>query len=248
MDIAYQLYSSRNAGPWEATLTMLAEAGFTAVEGFNGVYDAPAAFRTALDAAGLAMPTGHLMPLERFEEDPDGVAHLAKTLGIDTLYCAAPAPEIQTSQDPATWRALAARLERVAAALDTRGLAFGWHNHHWEFATLTDGTLPIDLILEGAPSLSWEIDVAWLIRGGADPLAWIARAGHRLSAAHVKDLAPAGTLAEDGWADLGAGTIDWPPILAALRAAGVGRFVLEHDNPSDATRFATRSIAAFRGM
>jgi sugar phosphate isomerase/epimerase len=37
--------------------------------------------------------------------------------------------------------------------------------------------------------------------------------------------------------------MDWTAIAAKLRSMGVARFVLEHDNPSDQIRFATRSIA-----
>jgi len=93
------------------------------------------------------------------------------------------------------------------------------------------------------------MDVAWVIRGGADPLAWIEKYRDRITAAHVKDIAPAGQNAdEDGWADVGHGTVDWPAIMAALRAVGVMHFVMEHDNPKDHTRFATRSIATAKGF
>src|SRR3989338_1987276 len=59
--------------------------------------------------------------------------------------------------------------------------------------------------------------------------------------------APKGeTLNEDGWADVGHGTVDWKTILPALRAIGVTNFVMEHDNPSDHRRFATRALASAR--
>ena len=67
----------------------------------------------------------------------------------------------------------------------------------------------------------------------------------RITAAHVKDIAPAGeNAAEDGWADPGHGTVDWPALYAALKAAGVEHFVMEHDNPADPARFAKRAIAS----
>jgi sugar phosphate isomerase/epimerase len=47
---------------------------------------------------------------------------------------------------------------------------------------------------------------------------------------------------------VGHGTVDWKAIMAALRAAGVTHFVMEHDNPKDHTRFATRSIAAAKAF
>ena len=65
------------------------------------------------------------------------------------------------------------------------------------------------------------------MRGGADPLDWIDRYGARIVAVHVKDIAPAGECAdEDGWADVGHGTIDWPAIwkrLGAKRAVEILR-------------------------
>ena len=53
---------------------------------------------------------------------------------------------------------------------------------------------------------------------------------------------------EDGWADVGQGVVDWKTIMAALKMAGCKNFVLEHDNPSDHTRFATRSAAFVKGL
>ena len=92
------------------------------------------------------------------------------------------------------------------------------------------------------------MDVAWVIRGKADPLKWIAAEKARITAAHVKDIAPAGGNAnEDGWADVGHGTVDWKTLIAALRGNGVKHFVLEHDNPSDHARFAKNSIASVKG-
>ncbi len=90
------------------------------------------------------------------------------------------------------------------------GLGFGWHNHAFEFEKLADGAIPQVAIFEGGPDLEWEADLAWVIKGGADPLEWIKTFGKRLTAVHLKDIAPAGENAdEDGWADLGHGTVDW---------------------------------------
>ena len=91
------------------------------------------------------------------------------------------------------------------------------------------------------------MDVAWVVKGNADPLAWIEAHGDRITTAHVKDIAPLGEKAdEDGWADVGDGVMDWTSLMAALRAAGTDLFVAEHDNPSDWRRFASRSIDAFK--
>jgi len=77
------------------------------------------------------------------------------------------------------------------------------------------------------------------------PDAWIKAEADRLIAVHIKDIAPAGTMEdEDGWADIGEGTLDWAALMASLRDTAARLFIMEHDNPSDDERFARRSIAA----
>ena len=79
-----------------------------------------------------------------------------------------------------------------------------------------------------------------------DVLGWIDRHGRRISAVHVKDIArPGEGLDEDGWSDVGHGTMDWPRLLKALRSATPAKYyVMEQDNPNDIERFARRSIEA----
>ena len=71
------------------------------------------------------------------------------------------------------------------------------------------------------------------MRGGVEPQGLAASAtADRLVSAHVKDIAPAGQNEdEDGWADVGAGVLDWPDLWQACRAAGAKWMVVEHDKP-----------------
>ena len=57
--------------------------------------------------------------------------------------------------------------------------------------------MPMEIFLEHAPTLEWEADIAWIVRGGADPFAWIARHGDRITLAHVKDIAPKGECVDE---------------------------------------------------
>lgn len=243
---SYQLYSSRNFPPMSATFEMLADAGYTAVEGYGALYADDAAVeatKAGLAATGLTMPTGHFS-LAMLENETAKVLSIASALKMQKLYC----PHIMPDDRPTTgagWHDFGARLEKLAHIYRAEGYGFGWHNHDFEFRPTADGAVPQEEIFHGGPHLEWEIDVAWVIRGGADPLDWIQRYKDRITAAHVKDIAPSGeNTNEDGWADVGKGTVDWRAIMAALRAIGVRHFVMEHDNPSDHARFATRSIAA----
>lgn len=239
---SYQLYSSRNHGPAAQTLAMLARHGYSAVEGYGGVYGDPVALRRELDKAGLLMPSGHFS-VDEMEKKPKQVLKTARTLGMNTLVM----PYLDASARPTSsrgWKAFAKRLNAIAGAYRAEGFAVAWHNHDFEFIKLPDGSLPISVIFENAPLLDWEIDVAWVARGGANPLKWIKSYGAIITIAHVKDIAPEGKSAdEDGWADVGHGTLDWPAFMAALAATRCMHYVMEHDNPADDQRFARRSIA-----
>jgi sugar phosphate isomerase/epimerase len=246
MNISYQLYGSRN-WPLDETLKMLAEAGYAEVEGYGGVFGDAEALKRALDAAGLAMTTGHF-GLDMLESDADGVITLARGLGIGTVF----APylvEGDRPTDQAGWESFAARLAEAGKPVMDAGLGFGWHNHDFELADLGGGVMPLDLIAAASPDLTLELDIGWVTRAGLDPEGVVARYGSMISVSHIKDVAPAGENAdEDGWSDVGAGVTDWTGVHAALQAAGVERYVIEHDNPADHVRFAVRSLAAVKAF
>ncbi len=247
MNWSFQLYSARNFQPWDKVLKVLAGLGYKEVEGYGGVYDDPRAFRALLDENGLAMPSGHF-GIDLLEQDFGKAAGIANTLGIKLIAC----PWLEPAQRPTDaegWRAFGRRLAAVGARARDAGFDFAWHNHDFEFAAV-GGQVPQRLILEAAPDIGWEMDVAWVIRGGSDPLHWIEEFGPRILAAHVKDIAPIGEAAdEDGWSDVGHGTVDWAGLVTALRKNTPAKyFIMEHDNPADFDRFARRSIAAAKSF
>ncbi|AKS44905.1 Sugar phosphate isomerase/epimerase [Octadecabacter temperatus] len=246
MTPALQLYSMRDCADQIALLAQLPALGITKVEGYGGVYGDPAAYRAAMDANGISMPSGH-MGLDDIEADFDATMNIVTALGITRVF----APFLDEKDRPDTkqgWADLGARLNAAGKKYAEHGISFGWHNHDFEFVALADGSVPMDVLLESAPDIAWEADLAWVVRGGRDPIEYIQRYADRLSAIHVKDIATAGTnLDEDGWADLGAGTMDWAALLQACRNASSDLiFALEHDKPSDPVGYATRSAAAFK--
>ncbi len=247
---SYQLYSSRNFPPLADTLKMLAAAGYAGAEGFGGVYADEAglaATEKAVKDAGLTMPTGHFS-LEMCRDTPDWALTIAKRMGMVGVIVPYIMPDARPS-DAKGWSQYGSDLAKTARPFLDAGYFFGYHNHDFEYVPTDGGHLPIDLILNADDSLTYEFDVAWSVRANTDPMDTIHRHGRRIRAAHVKDIAPAGeNAAEDGWADVGHGTVGWARLLPALRAVGCGHFIMEHDNPSDHHRFATRSLAAAKGM
>lgn len=249
-NLGFQLYSARNFQPYSGVFKKLAAAGYTHVEGFGGIYgelDAAGlkALRADLDANGLTMPTSHF-GLDALEKEPGRVFEIVDALGIKAIYCPYLLPD-QRPSDAAGWFAFGQRLEAAGKPFVDAGLTFGWHNHDFEFATLADGSTPQEQILAGGPTLKWEADLAWVVRGWADPFAWIESYGKRITAVHVKDIAIAGeNKDEDGWADVGHGVVDWKGLVAALSKYNVAHYVVEHDNPNDIDRLITRSIESFK--
>ncbi|MCF2869568.1 sugar phosphate isomerase/epimerase [Octadecabacter sp. G9-8] len=248
MTPSLQLYSMRDYADQIALLAQLPEMGITKVEGYGGVYGDPSAYRAAMDANGISMPSGHI-GLEDIETDFEATIDIINTLGITRVF----APYLEEKDRPATsegWAGLGKRLNSAGQKYADRGITFGWHNHDFEFSALPDGGTPMDVLLEAAPDIKWEADLAWVVRGDRDPIEFIQRYASRLSAIHVKDIAAAGeNLDQDGWADLGTGTLDWAALLQACRtASGDLIYVLEHDKPLDPVGYAKRSAAAFKTL
>lgn len=236
--ISYQLYCSRNFPPLADTLKMVADTGYQEVEGFGALYDDPDDLARMLNSAGVAMTSGH-MGVDLLADDSQRAIAIAKTLGMKKVY----APFLMPNERPEGrdgWAAFAARLAELGKPLQDAGLVFGWHNHDFEMVDL-GGTTPLDLIAEAGVGL--ELDLAWVRVGGHDPVEWINRYADQIHTVHVKDIALDGEAQdEDGWADVGHGTMDWAAIKTALDAAGINHYVVEHDNPNDHARFARRSL------
>ena len=248
--LGFQLFSARNYQPFSDIFKKLAAEGFGEVEGYGALYDdldETGLERLAADlkAIGLSMPTGHFS-LDMLENRPDRVLEIARTLNMDSIFC----PHLAADDRPSTaqgWREFGARLEKAGSPYREAGLIFGWHNHDFEFETLPDGTMPMRHIMEGGPLLAWEADIAWVIRGDADPYFWIEFLKERISSVHVKDIAePGENEDEDGWADVGYGIVDWKGLMKVLKSMSIRHYIVEHDNPNDLDRLIERSIASFQ--
>ena len=245
MDFSYQLYSARNEKSLDDTLKTLKSLGYSQVEGWGGQFADPAALAASLKAAGLTMPTAHIGYTAL--EDTASAIKIAQTVGIKTIYCPAP-PTADYREGKGSWVQLGEGLARVGKALNAAGIGFGYHNHHWEFVKGADGKAPIEVLLGSSPTLEWEMDLAWVVKAGEDPVKWMDKLGDRITSVHVKDIAPAGQLAdEDGWADVGTGTLDWQSLIKTIQQKTKAKyFVAEHDKPSDAIRFARRSMESIK--
>jgi sugar phosphate isomerase/epimerase len=247
-EFSYQLYSSRNFPPLEATLAMLAKAGYTQVEGFGGAYAEAGnakSLRAMLDKYGLRMPTAHYAIGEIEDKAPRVIAD-ANTLGVDCIVMPWLAPE-DRPKNSAGWIALGKRLEKAAEPLLTAGFKVAWHNHDFELFVTPEGDMPLNLIMDHAPSLRLELDVAWVKVANQSPAKWVNVFSKRIISIHLKDRAKKGeNTDQDGWADVGHGVMPWVSTIKSIKASSAKYFIVEHDNPSDHTRFAKNAIASAR--
>ncbi len=247
---AYQLYSSRQFGPLDATLSMLADIGYDAVEGYGALFTDDVTLNdleSGLEATGLSMPTGHF-DLALIESDPGAIIATAKRFSMTAVFAPFLAAE-NRPDDAQGWRGFAQKLAEIGKPIADAGLTFGWHNHAFEFHRQPTGEFPMEVILDASDHVMLEFDLAWAQIAGQDPAAWLERYGSRVAAAHIKDIAPTGQkMDEDGWADVGQGIMDWPGLYAKLKALGVPALIVEHDNPADDRRFASTSLAALRAF
>lgn len=229
------------------TLAALARLGFREVEtaGLHG--HPPEAFRAALLHAGLTPVSAHFgMP--ELLANPAGSIRTARTLGVRWLVCSAPDPgrplppgdwimAMHGAMTLPAWHRNAAALNRLGREAQAAGLSFAYHNHPFDLARY-DGRRGYDVLLaETDPALvKLELDVAWAVAGGADPVAILRGHPDRVRMIHLKGLAarpvpgrfgPAFSTGVLGAQDV----IDWPAVLAAARTAGVAHAFVEQEPP-----------------
>lgn len=245
MRTSFQLYSARDNGPLVGTLAALRELGYTRVEGYGGLLEDAAGLERALKEHGLEMPSCH-MGLELLESDIERAISIARACAIDTVF----APHLKPEDRPVDaegWKAFATQLEVLGKRLGDAHITFGWHNHDFELVKTANGALPLNILLEHAPRIAWQADLAWVARAGVNPMDMVERHIARIESVHVKDLAPTGECEdEDGWADPGQGIMDWDALIARLqRECSEILYVAEHDKPSDTLRFAHQAQTFF---
>jgi len=237
--IGIQLYTVRTlmARDFDGTLAALAGIGYREVE-FAGYFGrTPAQVREALRKNGLASPSTHIaLPADdaawqRTLDEANAIGHQWVTIAwLD-------APMRRTPDD---WTRIADRFNHLGALAKRAGLRFAYHNHDFEFTHVGGTTLFDTLLARTDPALvDLEMDVYWVTHGGADPLAIIRSHPGRFPLLHLKDATAA---PERRMVDVGAGTIDFPAILAADRTTLKHAFV-EHDDPADPLASARASYS-----
>ncbi|MFC4456543.1 sugar phosphate isomerase/epimerase [Deinococcus sonorensis] len=238
-NVGLQLYTLRDLFTQDflGTLDAVAAAGVRVVEltqNWGGL--SAEQLRAELDQRQMQAPSAHL-PLQSFEDNLAGRVAEMRALGVQHVVY-----PYHRADSEAEWLALADRMERLAGPLGEQGLTLGYHNHDHELTQQFGGQPVLDLLLERAPSVKAELDVAWIHAGGQDPVAYVQRYADRLPLVHLKDVSRDG----DAWQTvaLGEGEVPLQAIIAALPAHTQAYYEQDHGGTLDTLH---RSVAYLRG-
>ena len=118
----------------------------------------------------------------------------AAKVGITNITCSFPLFPIDRAKIMAgptldDWKRNAETFNKCGQACKAAGMTFGYHNHNLEFRKI-GAVVPYDLLLKQTdPSLVlMEMDIGWVVAGGADPAAYLTKYPTRFHSLHIKDL------------------------------------------------------------
>ena len=245
--LAVQMYTVRDftktARDLAETLEKISKMGYPAVQlsavgamGGDNPEVSPAQARKWLDDNGLKCIATH-RGWNDLAENTQKEIDFHQTLGCDYTAIGG-IPGTWGRQDPDGYRQFVKDAEPVLARLAAAGLRWGYHNHAFEFARITEigdnwqkGAAPKTLydifIEEGGPNFLLEMDVYWVDHAGVNPERVIERCHGRLPVIHIKDKEMVGN--EPVMAPIGEGNLDWANLIPALEAAGVEWYAVEQD-------------------
>jgi len=201
-------------------LDSLVRAGYAGVEG--GAKDAEM-YRRMLDERGLKYCGSHggLAALD----DVKSLAAYVKTLGgADVCNSAMRTWDARSLED---YRDGISVLNKAGHQLRDEGIHLHYHNHAFEFDKVDGEKTGMDLLLDGLDFSVVDlcVDVAWVMRGGANPAEFLRKYNAQIGYLHFKDF--------DGedWIELGQGQNDFPSIMQVLpELTGVRWVVTEQDS------------------
>lgn len=239
------LYTVRDAMGENAkeTLKAVADAGYKNIEAASYAegkfYDmSPSDFKAYLDEVGLTPISTHQGTVTL--DNADQMMADVKAAGFE--YFVIPVPpmgmfefnmENRTMNMKGTASELAIILDQLGEKANAAGLQLLYHNHDFEFIANADGVATIDYLLENCnPDLvNFQMDLYWVTKAGADPVAYFQKYPGRFKIWHVKDMDDQGR-----FAPVGKGTIDFKKILAQKELSGMEYYMVEQDMTFDGLR------------
>lgn len=255
MKLSVQLYSLRDFMSFQEMLPYCAERGFQYVEPAGLYQKSPGELAKLIKEAGLSAPSFHFS-LKLLEERWEELAAELKTCGAEHFVM--PFADAQSLEE---LEEIASRLQKLALSLKAKCIHLHYHNHSHEISKEFRGESMMNLLLDLAPDLYWQVDVGWVTAGGGDLTEYLAKWQGRITMLHIKDIMPSkmltknsqnpkikaidgletvvgGAASKDGQPEfMGQGVVDFASIFAQAKAQGIDFFIIENDNPANADNF-----------
>ena len=268
LPLGLQLYSVRDLLPHDfaGTLKKIAALGYEEVEAAGYYHHTVPEIRTALQDAGLRLPSAHYSH-DDLSRDFDRILAFNKELGVQTLICSFPglknpsrlkSPSFATLVQSFTledWRWNADEFNRMGTKAKAAGMHFVYHNHTMEFRP-QQGVVPYELLMQRTePALvTFEMDCGWVKVGGGNPVTYLERYPTRITMLHIKDFkktsTPVSVASPPPPAELGRGTEDYRPIFAAARHADIKHCYVEQEGfdmpPMQALKIDAEYMQSFK--
>ena len=229
----YTVRDEMKADP-AATLKAVADAGYAYVEAagysegkFYGM--SPEEFNKTLKDIGLVPVSTHQGGMTM--ENMDQMIADVKKAGFK--YFVIPVPPMGHFKVEEGKMSMSEELEFLTEVLNTAGkkckavgMELLYHNHDFEFVKNESGVVPIEYFLEHTDpdTVNFEMDLYWVTKAGADPLAYFEKYPGRFKLWHVKDMDDEGK-----FAPVGQGNIDFKRILEQKKKSGMKYYYVEQD-------------------
>lgn len=223
--VVLQMHTVRDhaADDMAGTLRHVAAMGYQGVELAKGYGDLTREqCKAVIDETKLQVAAIHV-PLPRLKNDLEDVIAEGRVFGNRYVVLGFPGNK---DQDEAGWKQLAETLNNAGTKLRQEGLQLCYHNHAFEFEKEFGGEHLLDFLLDHTDpqQVQSELDIYWVKKGGEDPVDYIKKYSRRVPLLHIKDMGADGYFAE-----IGAGTLNWPEIFNAAEANGVKYYIVEQD-------------------
>lgn len=165
---------------FHASLEKIAQAGYTGVELFGGIYGGygPAGLKDCLHGVGLELIGAHV-PVDQTEEQ---LQYLPQA-GCPYIVC----PGLPIGSAEEAYRA-AELLNGMGRKAQTAGMRYGYHNHNSDFDVF-GGEHVIDILIRNTDPawVTFELDAGWAWRAGVDAAAFIRKYAGRFELIHIKE-------------------------------------------------------------
>jgi sugar phosphate isomerase/epimerase len=239
-----QLYTLRDVivnNPKE-TIRQVSTMGYKQIEGYDGPQGmfwnmGHIGFKSYITDLGLDMVSSHVNINEDFEQK----CAQAAEIGMKYLIC----PYIGPQKSMDAWKVVTDKFNVCGAMCKKHGIRFAYHNHAYSFIPFS-GMIPHDYIMTNtdADTVDHEMDIYWVVTGGADPKEYLKKYPGRFRLCHVKDRMKNAGDERQATCDLGTGIIDFASILKVARENGMQYYIVEQERYDGSTPLKSAQVDA----